>query len=202
MTETERRFTPDLVTVHKFPEDQVKEFKKAIFAVGGQILEDRGSSTYNPSETEYYRVVDTAARLSAVLFGNAFLDSVSLQRQFLDPAEDFHPLDVINGDSSRKRTGNFLNTVMHAVPLYLIDEKTPLSPSGTIGLSVLSKLPTKQEVRKSIRKKAKALVSTDPIARRIYDSDSGRFNGQFDFLPQGRDISSLMGATILPFPRK
>ena len=195
MIEAERRFRPLLSQEHRFPLPEVTEFKEAIYAVGGRIIEDRGDSSHNPEETEYYRVIDTAARLSAVLFGNTYFDTMAMRSLFIDPDTDIHPIDIINGRTERKKMSNFLNSVMHVVPIYLINDDTPLTPSGLIALSALSKLPTNPELREEIRRKAKQLLKKDPTASRVYKSDSGRFNGQFDFVPTSTSIEHLMGAT-------
>ena len=198
-----RRFQPNPEQVHRFTDLQVTEFKDAILAVGGRIIEDRGNPSRNPEETEYYRIIDTAARLSAILLGNSYLDPEALRKLFENPNTDIHPIDVVKGGSERKVISNLLNSVMHVVPIYLIDVDSPLNPSGLVALSTLSKLPSNPVSREDIRKRAKALLKKDPIASDVYRSNIGRFNGQFDFNPRDASIEALMGATnVMPLVRK
>ncbi len=188
-----RRFNPIPTKEHRFTNEQTTEFRKAILTVGGRIIEDRGSPSHNPEETEYYRIIDTAARLSGILLGNAYLDAKALRALFEDPSTDIHPIDIIKGATERKKISNFLNSVMHVVPIYLIDVDTPLAPSGLVALSTLSKLPTNPALREDIRRRAKTLLKQDPIASAVYRSNVGRFNGQFDFNPR-TTTEHLMGA--------
>ena len=141
------RFKPTPTREHQFSRDQVDEFKSAILEVGGQLIEERGSANHDQERSEYYRVIDTAARLSALLFGNMYLDLEALRQIFHDDESGFHPIDIIKGASSRRDMSNFLNSVMHVAPIFLINEETPLTPNGLIALSTLSKLPSKQLVR-------------------------------------------------------